>query len=158
MFRGSSHCSTSPPSHKRISTTSIRTSHRGTSTEEFTITNMEYTTLLSNTTTSTQEARHKTKTQPESPLIRGIRYKAKTQPQSRLHKRDRYKAKTQSLYIRGIGTKPKLNLNHLYTRGIGTKPKQKRNYKLGDHNRPQTTLGDHNRPQTIFLTKTRSYR
>ena len=50
------------------------------------------------------------------------------------------------------------NHNHLYTRGIGTKPKQRRDYKVGDHNRPLTTLGDHNRPQTIFLTKTRSYR
>ena len=37
-----------------------------------------------------------------------------------------------------------LKHNHLYTRGIGTKPKQRRDYKLGDHNRPQTTLGDHN--------------
>ena len=35
-----------------------RTSHKGTSTEEFAITNLEYTTPLSNITTSTQEARH----------------------------------------------------------------------------------------------------
>ena len=47
-----------------------------TSTEEFAITNLEYTTPLSNTTTSTQEARHKAKTQ------------------SPLHKRD--KAQSQS--------------------------------------------------------------
>ena len=43
-------------------------STKGTSTEEFTITNLEYTTPLSNTTTSTQEARHKAKTQSQSPL------------------------------------------------------------------------------------------
>ena len=35
---------------------------KGTSTEESIITNLEYTTSLSNTTTSTQEVRHKAKT------------------------------------------------------------------------------------------------
>jgi len=39
---------------------------RGTSIEKFAITKLEYTTPLSNTTTSTEEARHKAKTQ--SPL------------------------------------------------------------------------------------------
>ena len=78
---------------------SHRTPIKGTSTEEFAITNLEYITPLSNTTTSTQEARHKAKTQPQSPL----------------HKRDRHKAKTQSpLYKEGQGTMPKLN--HLYTK------------------------------------------
>jgi len=45
---------------------------------------LEYTTPLSNTTTSTQEARHKAKTQ--SPLHKRDGYKAKLQ--SPLHKRD----------------------------------------------------------------------
>ena len=59
------------------------------------------------------------------------------------------KFKHNHLYTRGIGTRPKLNDNHVYTRGIGAKPKQKRDYNLGDHNRPQTILGDHNRPQIL---------
>ena len=66
--------------------------------------------------------------------------------------------KHDHLYTRGIGTKLKLKHNHLYTIGIGTKLKQRKDYNLGDHNRPQTTLGDYNRSQIIFLTKTRSYR
>jgi len=49
---------------------------KGTSTEEFAITNLEYTTSLSNTTTSTQEVRHKAKTQ------------------SPLHKRDKAQSQT----------------------------------------------------------------
>ena len=58
----------------------VHTGHftKGTSVEEFAITNLDYTTPLSNTTTSTQEARHKAKTQ------------------SLLHKRDGHKAKLQS--------------------------------------------------------------
>ena len=48
---------------------------KGTSTEEFAITKLEYTTPLSITTISTQEAKHKAKTQ------------------SPLHKRDGHKAK-----------------------------------------------------------------
>ena len=61
MFRGSSHCSTSLPSHKRISTMSTQNLpqkdlHRGITTLYW-----EYTTPLSNTNTSTQEARHKAK-------------------------------------------------------------------------------------------------
>ena len=100
------------------------------STEEFTITNSEYTTPLSNTITFTQEARHKAKTQ--SPLHKRDRHKAK--PQSPLHKRDKHKAKSQP--------------HHPYTRGIGTKQKQRKDYNLDDHNRSQI----------IFLTKTRSYK
>jgi len=57
---------------------------KGISTEEFAITNLEYTTPLSNTTTSTQETRHKAKTQLP------------------LHKRDGHKDKLQSPYTRGI--------------------------------------------------------
>ena len=53
---------------------------KGTSTEEFAIINLEYTTPLSNITISTQEARHKVKTQPQSPLHKRDRHKAKTQP------------------------------------------------------------------------------
>ena len=45
-----------------------RTPIKGTSIEEFAITNLEYTTPLSNTITSTQEARYKVKTQSQSPL------------------------------------------------------------------------------------------
>ena len=48
---------------------------KGTSTKEFAITNLEYTTSLSNTTTSTQEASHKGKQQ--SPLHKWDRHKAK---------------------------------------------------------------------------------
>ena len=82
-------------------------------------------------------------TKPNHNLLytRGISHKVKNQIQSPLHKRDKHKAKTQP-------QSPKLNHNHLYTRGIGTKLKQRRDYKLGDHNRPQI----------IFLTKIRSYR
>ena len=36
---------------------------------------------------------------------------------------------------------------------MNTNPKQRKDYNLGDHNRPQTTLGDLNRPQTIIPTK-----
>ena len=124
MLRDASHCSTSPPSHKRIFTMSTQDLPQGTSTKNLINTNLEYTTPLSNTTTSTQEARHKAKTQ--SPLRKRDGHKAKLQ--SPLHKKDK------------------------------TKSKQRKDYKLGDHNRPQTTLSDHNRPQIIFLTKTRSYR
>ena len=92
---------------------------KGTSIEEFAIIKLEYTTPLSNTTTSNQEARHKAKTQ------------------SPLHKRHRHKAKLQSpLHKRDKGIKLNLNHNHLHTRGIATNPKQRRDYKLGDHNRP----------------------
>jgi len=62
----------------------------GTSTEEFAITKLEYTITLSNTTTFTQEARYKAKTQ--SPLHKRERHKAKLQ--SPLHKRD--KAQSES--------------------------------------------------------------
>jgi len=57
---------------------------KGTSTEEFAITNLEYTTPLSNTTTSTQEVRNKAKTQ------------------SPLHKRDGHKPNFNHLYTRVI--------------------------------------------------------
>ena len=103
----------SPPSYKRISTTSTRASHKGNLYRGFTITNLEYTTPLSNTTTSTQETRHKAKTQ------------------SPLHKRDKgtkSKLNNNHLHTRGIGTKSKLNHNHLHTRGIGTKPKLLHNH------------------------------
>ena len=60
MFRGSSHCSTSPPSHRRISTISFIQDfpHREPPLRILGNTTLEYTTSLSNNTTSTQEARH----------------------------------------------------------------------------------------------------
>ena len=53
---------------------------QGTSTEEFAITNLEYTTPLSNVTTSTQEVRHKAKTQPQIPPHKTDSYIPKAQP------------------------------------------------------------------------------
>ena len=85
------------------------------STEDLVIQAQEYTTPLSNTTTSTQEARHKAKTQ--SPLPKKDGHKAKLQ--SPLHKRDK-------------GTKPKLNHNHLHTRGIATNSKHN-NHQRDEH-------------------------
>ena len=85
MFRGSSHCSTSPLHTEEFSLVHTGPPTKGTSTEEFTITNLEYTTPPSNTTTSTKEARHKAKTQ--SPLHKRDEDKAKLQ--SPLHKRDK---------------------------------------------------------------------
>ena len=103
---------------------------KGTSTEEFAIINLEYTTPLSNTTPSTLETRPKAKTQ--SPLHKRDGHKAKQQ--SPLHKRDKG-TKPNSTTItstqEGQATNPKHN--HLYTRGIGTKPKQRKDYNLGDH-------------------------
>ena len=79
-----------------------------TSIKKFAIINLEYMTPFSNTTTSTQEARHKAKTQ------------------SPLHKRDKgTKPKHNHFYTGGIGTKPKLHLNHLYIREIDTNPKKR---------------------------------
>ena len=53
----------------------------------------EYTTSLSNTTTSAKEAKHKVKT--TITYTRGIKAQSQTPPQSPLHKRDNYKAKAQ---------------------------------------------------------------
>ena len=142
MFRGSSHCSTSLPSHRRIFTMSIqdlpqRDLHQGI------ITYTSSTLLLSRI----QSPLHRgigTKPNHNHLYIGGIRHKAKTRSQSPLHKRDWHKVKVQ----------PQSPL-HKKDRH---KAKQGRDYNLGDHNGPQTTLGDHNRPQTISLTKIRSYR
>ena len=65
---------------------------KGTYTVKFTIANLEYIAPLSNITTSTQEVRHKAKTQ--SPLHKRDGHKVKLQ--SHLHKRDGHKAKQQS--------------------------------------------------------------
>ena len=51
MFRGSSHCSTSPPSHRRISTIHYRIFHTETSTEELQLNTGSTQLLLSNTNT-----------------------------------------------------------------------------------------------------------
>ena len=143
MLRVLRHCSTSSPSHEGFSLYV----HTGPSTKEPPLTNynstlgVHYFSLKYNhfyTRGIGTKPNHNHPTQEEKATkpklnhlyTRGIRHKANTQPQSPLHKRD-----------------------HLYTRGIDTNPKQRRDYKLGDHNRPQTTLCDHNRPQTIFLTK-----
>ena len=118
MFRDSSHCSTSPPSHRRISTI--------TSTQDFpqkepplriwVIQTLKYTTPLSKqplykrqgTTTITSHQRDKTLSQTTiTSTLRGIRHKAKL-----YH---------SHLYTRGISIKPKqttpLKHHHLYTRG-----------------------------------------
>ena len=59
MFRGSSHRSTSPPSHRRISIMSTKNLHKETSTEEY---NLQIgSTQLQLSHTSTQEGRHKGK-------------------------------------------------------------------------------------------------
>ena len=87
--------------------------------------------------------------------------RGKVQSQNSITSTQEGKAQSQTTITftqEGQGTKRKHNYNHLYTRGMNTNPKQKRDYNLGDHNRPQTTLSDHNRPQTIFLTKIRFYR
>ena len=86
-------------------------STKETSTEEFVITNLEYTTPLSDTTTSTQEGRHKVKTQ------------------SPLHKRDKAQSQTTITITstqEGQGTKSKLHHNHLYTRETRYKAKAKK--------------------------------
>jgi len=54
MFWDSSHCSTSPPSHRRISTSPYRIFHKGTSTEKLPLSTGS-TQLLSITQTSIQE-------------------------------------------------------------------------------------------------------
>ena len=96
-----------------------RTSHIWNLHRRITTLHLEYTTPLSNTTTSTQEARHKAK------------------QQSPLHKRDKALSQTTITSTqRGMGTKPtnnhlctkrdkgsKPNHNHLYTRGMNTNPK-----------------------------------
>ena len=82
-----------------------------------------------------------------------------SQIQPPLHKRDRHKAKMHSpLHKRDKGQSQNSTTITSTQEGQGIKPKQRKNFKVGDHNRPQTILGDHNRPQTLFLTKTRSHR
>ena len=79
---------------------------KGTFTEEFVITNLEYTTPLSNTTTSTQGQGTKPKIQ--SPLHKRGGHKVK--PQSPLHKRDKAQSQTITTITstqEGQGIKPK---------------------------------------------------
>ena len=93
MFRGSSHCSTSPPSHRRISTICPHmTFHKGAFTEKLQL--YTWSTLLLS--------------QTQSPLHKRDRYKVKTQ--SPLHKRDRHKVKPQwPLHKRDKGPMPNSN-------------------------------------------------
>ena len=85
-----------------------RTSHQG---NLIAIIKLEYTTPLSNTTTSTQEANPKINHLYTS----GTRHKAK--PQSPLHKRDRHEAKTKERLRLGDHNRPRTT--------------------LGDHSRPK---------------------
>ena len=124
MFRGSSHCSTSSPSHRRISTISSTQDfpHREPPLRIWVIQSWSTQLLSQTTTTSTQEVRHKD-TQ-DQPLNKGIGTKP-TQSQSPLH-------------LEGY----QYNLhNHLYTRGNSNK-------------RRFTTLGGLTKPQTNFPDKT----
>ena len=87
MFRGSSHCSTSPPSHRKIFTISS-TGTQGTSTEDLGNTIWEYITTLSNNNLHTRgKAQQLSPLHLEGwalsqnnnqPLTRGIRLKANT--------------------------------------------------------------------------------
>ena len=96
MFRGSSHCITSPPSHRRIFTIYI---HTGPSTKGPPIRNynptleVHYSSLKYNHLYTRGIG---TKPKHNHLYTRGIRHKVKTQPQSLLHKRDRHKTKPQS--------------------------------------------------------------
>jgi len=141
MFQGLSHCSTSPPSHRRISLRPQRTSHKGNPPSRNLQLQIWSIQLLSPTQLpllKRQGTKSKlnhlyirgmgTKPKYNHFYTRGIRHKDKSQAQSPLHKKDK------------------------------TKSKQRKDYKLGDHNRPQITLSDHNRSQIIFLIKIRSYR
>ena len=135
MFRGSSHCSTSLPSHRRISTMSSqdlsqRNLHRGICNYKLRVYNssLQHNHLCTKRIGTkskhnhlyTRGIRHKAKTltQSQSPLHKRDGYKAKSQPQSPLHKRDRHKAKFQ----------PQSPL----PREIGIKPKQRKDYNLSD--------------------------
>ena len=80
---------------------------KGTSTEEFAITNLEYITPLSNTTTSTQEGQG-TELKLNHLYTRGMG----TKPN--------YNYNHDHIYTRGIGTESNLNHNHLHLRGITT--------------------------------------
>ena len=92
MFRNSSHCSTSPPSHRRISTMSTQDLHKGTFTKKLQPTfGVHYSSLKHNHLYIRGIG-----TKPNHKLnhlyTRGTRHKAKPQCQLLLHKRD----KTQS--------------------------------------------------------------
>ena len=140
MFRGSSHCSTSLPSHRRIFTISSTQDfpHREPPLRIWVIQTWSTQLLSQPTTTSILEVRHNNNhlytqrdghlAKQQSPHTRGIRLKAKQQPQSPLH----LEGYQHNLY------------NHLYTRGITTTTKK------------NTTLGGLNKPQSNFLTKTRA--
>ena len=146
MFRGSSHCSTSPPSHRIIFTISSTQdfSHREPPLSIWVIQTRSTQRLSQPTTTSTLEARHNNNhlytqrdghlAKQQSPHTRGIRRKAKQQPQSPLH-------------LEGYQQTQLHNL--LYTQRERHKAKAKERV---------TTLGGLNKPRTNFLTKTRSYR
>jgi len=110
MFRGSSHCSTSPPLHRRIFTMSTQDlPQREPLLKNYNSTlgahysslkyNLLYTrgigTKPNHNHLYTRGTRHKAKTQPQSPLHKRDRNKAKTQPQSPIHKRDEHKPKTK---------------------------------------------------------------
>ena len=124
IFRGSNHCSTSPPSHRRISTKA--------STQDFPhrepplriwVIQTQSTQLHSQTTTSTK--RQDTKPHKINLSIEGQSTKPNNnyltlegQAQSQINHNHLY---TQ----RDINT-AKLLHNHLYTRGITTKPNKRR--------------------------------
>ena len=64
MYWGSSHCSTSPPSHRRISTIYYKIFHKGNSTDELQLTTLEYTTP---TLTPLHKREHKAKKEKLQP-------------------------------------------------------------------------------------------
>ena len=133
MFRGSSHCSTSPPSHEGFSLcvhTGLPT--QGTFTEDLANTNQEDTTSLSNNTTSTQEVRQ------NNNHLYTQRDKALSQTTITSHKRDKTLSQT--------------NHNHLYTRGMNTNPKYRKVTTLGDHE-DHKHFGDHKDHKLIFPQK-----
>ena len=109
IFRGSIHCSTSPPSHRRISTISSTKGlpTQGTSTEDLGNTNLEYTTPLS----TNNNLYTRGKAQQQSPLhLEGY--------QHNLH---------NHLYTRGITTSP--NKRRFTTLGGLTKPQTNFSHK-----------------------------
>ena len=136
MFRGSSHCSTSPPSHKRIFTISSTQDfpHREPPLRIWVIQLLEYTTPLSNT--NNLYTRLGTKPTQDQPLTRGIRLKANNT--------------TITSTLRGITIKPPQSP---LTRGISTQPPQSPLTRGISQNKEGYNTWWFPQPQTNFPTK-----
>ena len=154
MFQDSSHCFTSPPSHKRISTISSIQGfpHREPPLRIWVIQLWSRQLLSSNNTTSTQKARHNNYhlyTQRDGHLTKQQstsqqRDRALSQPIITSYQRDKAQSQHSNnhLYTQRDNNQLKHNLqNHLYTRGIPT------------NTRKVTTLGGLNNHKPVFPQK-----